>query len=144
LLQELHANRLVGHCRAIAIHRALQSFDEATLERLAPTLFGDGSVSSLVAERYAGYPEMAMELARNFLGEDKTRFTMKGWSAPARVARYTAVQMLQRIASPTARLALKSISSGASRDPALQNLIRRALQQDSSEKVPDALLEGLK
>lgn len=141
LIQELQTNRLVGHPRAIAIHRALQAFDQATLARLAPTLFGDGSVSSLVAERYAADPEMGFELACDFLAEGKPRFTMKGWSAPARVTRYTAVQVLQRIASPAARNALKSV--GVSRDLALQGHIRRALQPEKVEKVPDALLQGL-
>jgi hypothetical protein len=144
LVQELHANRLVGHCRAIAIDRALGAFDESTLVRLAPTLFGDGSVSSLVAERYAAHPGIALELARNFLGHGEARFTMKGWSAPARVARYTAVQVLQRMPSSDGRSALKSLSSAAAQDPALRNLIRRALQPDSIEKVPDVLLDKLK
>jgi hypothetical protein len=144
LLQELHANRLVGHCRAIAIDRALGAFDEPTLVRLAPTLFGDGSVSSLVAQRYAAHPAIALELARDFLAESKPRFTMKGWSAPARVARYTAVQVLQRISSSAARNALKSISSEASKDPALQNFLRRALQPDSRETVPEGILDKLK
>jgi hypothetical protein len=144
LVQELHTNRLVGHCRAIAIDRALGSFDESTLVRLGPTLFGDGSVSSLVAERYAAHPGMALELARNFLGQDMTRYTMKGWSAPARVARYTAVQVLQRIQSPEARKALQSVWTGVSRDPALQNVIRRALHQNQIEKAPEAILDGLK
>ena len=142
LLQELHANRLIGHCRAIAIDRALGSFDQATLVRFAPTLFGDGSVSSLVAQRYASLSGIALELAREFLLDNKPRYTMKGWSAPARVARYTAVQLLQRIHSPEARNTLKSI--GVSKDPALQNLIRRALQPDSTEKVPEVILDGLK
>ncbi|PWU17127.1 MAG: hypothetical protein C5B50_11880 [Verrucomicrobia bacterium] len=144
LLQELHAKRLVGHCRAIAIDRALQSFDEPTLARLAPTLFGDGSVSGLVAERFAAHPGIALELAANFLDQGKARFTMKGWSAPARVARYTAVQMLQRMSSPEARHALKSASRTVSRDPALQSLIHRALQPGQIEKVPDAILDGLR
>lgn len=144
LIQELHANRLVGHCRAIAIDRALGSFDESTLVRLAPTLFGDGSVSSLVAQRYAAHPEMALELAGNFLGEGKSRFTMKGWSARARVARYTAVQLLQRIPSSEARKALKSSSIGVAHDPALQNLIHRALHPDSTDKLPEAIADGLK
>jgi hypothetical protein len=144
LIQELHANRLAGHSRAIAIDRALGSFDEPTLVRLAPTLFGDGSVSSLVAERYAAYPEMALELASSFLGQGKTRYTMKGWSAPGRVARYTAVQMLERMRSPEARQTLKSAWTLVSKDQALQNLIRRALQPDSVEKVPEAILDALK
>ena len=144
LLQELHAQRLVGHCRAIAIDRALGSFDEATLVQLAPTLFGDGSVSSLVAERYAKHPEMAVELARGFLGESKTRYTMKGWSTPARVARYTAVQLLQRVPSADARNTLKSVRIEASRDRALQNLVYRVLQPGSVEKVPEPILDKLK
>lgn len=144
LLQELHAHRLVGHCRAIAIHEALGSFDEPTLERLAPTLFGDGSVSSLVAERYAKHPAMALELARGFLGEATTRYTMKGWSAPGRVARYTTVQMLQRISSADARNTLKSSLSSTSKDPALRNLIRRALQLDTMDQMPEAMLDNLK
>jgi hypothetical protein len=144
LVQELQANRLVGHGRAIAIDRALGSFDEATLVRLAPILFGDGSVSSLVAERYAAHQNIALELARNFLADGNRRYTMKGWSAPARVARYTAVQVLQRIASREAREALNSVWSEASKDQALQNLIRRALQPGHIEKVPDPILDGLK
>ena len=144
LLQELHANRLVGHSRAIAIDRALKSFDQPTLVRLAPTLFGDGSVSSLVAERYAAHPETALELARDFLGEGKARYTMKGWSAPARVARYTAVLMLQRISSPDARKVLKSISITLARDVAMRNLIRRALEPASIETVPEPILDKLK
>ena len=144
LVQELHANRLVGHGRAIAIDRALGSFDEATLVRLAPTLFGDGSVSSLVAQRYAAHPKVALELAVDFLAESKPRYTMKGWSAPARVARYTAIQTLRRIASQEARDALRSVWKGVSRDQALQNLIRHALKPDSIEKVPDVILDGLK
>jgi hypothetical protein len=143
LLQELHAHRLVGHSRAIAIDRALGSFDESTLERLAPTLFGDGSVSSLVAERYAAHPEMALEVSRTFLGEGGRRYTMKGWSAPARVARYTAVQVLQRIASSEARHTLKSFRSAASKDPALQSFIRRAEHPDAKEAVPETLLDKL-
>ncbi len=144
LVQVLHANRLVGHCRAIAIDRALGSFDEPTLVRLAPTLFGDGSVSSLVAQRYAAHPGIALELARDFLADSKPRYTMKGWSAPARVARYTAVQVLQRMRSPEAGNALKSILSGVSRDPALQNLIRQALRPHVIVKVPEPVLDGLK
>jgi hypothetical protein len=144
LVQELHANRLVGHGRAIAIDRALASFDEPTLARFAPTLFGDGSVSSLVAQRYAAHPGMALELARDFLTGGETRYTMKGWSAPARVARYTAVQVLQRLESPQARNVLQSSRTGASRDRALLNLINRALQPNSIEKVPDLILDGLK
>jgi hypothetical protein len=142
LIQELHANRLVGHGRAIAIDRALDSFDTATLARLAPTLFGDGSVSSLVAQRYAAQPGIALEMARDFLADGKPHYSMKGWTAPARVARYTSVQMLQRMASPEARTALRSV--GASKDPALQNLIYRALKPDSIEKVPEAILDELK
>ncbi len=80
----------------------------------------------------------------DFLAEGKPRATMKGWSAPIRVARYTAVRVLQRIPSPEARNALKSIRSRVSRDPALQNLIRRALQPDQIETVPDTILDGLK
>jgi hypothetical protein len=144
LIQELHTNRLVGHGRAIAIDRALGSFDESTLIRLAPMLFGDGSVSSLVAQRYAAHPGIALELARDFLAEGNRRYTMKGWSAPARVARYTAVQTLERITTPDARQALRSVLSESSKDRALQNLIRRALQPDSIEKVPDVILDGLK
>jgi HEAT repeat protein len=144
LLQELHANRLVGHSRAIAIHEALGSFDEPTLARLAPTLFGDGSVSSLVAQRYAMHPGMALELARNFAGQGESRFTMKGWSAPGRVARFTTVQVLQRILSSDARKALKEIAISAAQDPALQNLIQRALHPDSLQKIPDPILDGLK
>jgi HEAT repeat protein len=143
LLRELHTNSLVGHSRAIAIDRALGSFDEATLVRLAPTLFGDGSVSSLVAERYAAHPEMALELARNFLGQGAGRFTMKGWSVPARVARYTAVQVLRRIASAQARDAFKAIRGAVSKDPALQNFILRAEQPDSQQTVPEHLLDKL-
>jgi hypothetical protein len=144
LIQELHANRLVGHSRAIAIDRTLGSFDKPTLVRLAPTLFGDGSVSSLVAERYSAHPDIAVDLARNFFGQGETRFTMKGWSAPARVARYTATQLLQRIASAEARKVLTSGLSGVSRDMALQNLIRRALQPTSIDKVPEPILDKLK
>ncbi len=144
LVQELHANRLAGHCRAIAIDRALGTFDEPTLVRLAPTLFGDGSVSSLVAERYAAHPGMALELTRNFLAAGNRRYTMKGWSAPARVARYTAAQVLQRMKSPDARQALRSVWSEVSQDKGLQNLIQRALQPDSNDKVPEAILDGLK
>lgn len=144
LLQELHAHRLAGHSRAIAIHQALESFDESTLVRLAPTLFGDGSVSSLVAERYAKQSAIALDLARNFLGQGETRYTMKGWSAPARVARYTAVQVLQRIPSSDARSALKATLSGISKDAALQNLIRRALRPDSQDTVPEEILDKLK
>jgi hypothetical protein len=144
LVQELHAHRLVGHRRAIAIHRALGSFDESTLARLAPTLFGDGSVSSLVAQRYAAHPLMALEVARDFLVEAKPRYTMKGWSAPARVARYTAVQVLQQIQSPAARNLLNTGWTGVSRDPALQSLIRQALRPGQVDKVPDVILDGLK
>lgn len=143
LLQELQAHRLVGHCRAIAIDRALSSFDEPTLARLAPTLFGDGSVSSLVAERYARHPEMALELACGFLGEGKTRYTMKGWSAPGRVARYTAVQLLQRTSSADARDALKSVRNAVERDSAMANYIRRALEPNASEAVPEAMVAKL-
>jgi hypothetical protein len=142
LIQELHANRLVGHCRAIAIDRALGSFDEPTLVRLAPTLFGDGSVSSLVAQRYAEHPGISLKLARDFLAEGKVRYTMKGWSALGRVARYTAVQLFQRIGSPEAWNTLKSL--GAPKDPALQNLIRRALHPNQVEKVPEPIADGLK
>lgn len=144
LVQELHGNRLVGHNRAVAIDRTLGSLDKSTLARLAPTLFGDGSVSSLVAERYAAHPDLALELAPNFFDRSETRYTMKGWSAPARVARYTAVQLLQRMASPDARSVLKSISREVSKDPALQNLIGRALRPDSSEGVPEGILDKLK
>jgi len=143
LLQELHTNRLVGHSRAVAIDRALRTFDEFTLARLAPTLFGDGSVSSLVAERYAAHPAMAMELARNFLGQDANRYTMKGWSAPARVARYTAAQVLGRIGSAEARRLLHSVHGALSRDPALQNYVRRAEQPDSKESLPEEVVEKL-
>lgn len=143
LLQELHANRLVGHSRAIAIDRALRTFDESTLVRLAPTLFGDGSVSSLVAERYAAHPEIALELSRTFLGQGERRYTMKGWSAPARVARYTAVQVLRRIASADARHTLKSIYAAVSKDPALQSFIRRAERPDSTDAVPEDILDKL-
>lgn len=142
LIQELHANRLVGHGRAIAIDRALGSFDEPTLIRLAPTLFGDGSVSSLVAQRFAAHPAIALELARDFLAENKPRYTMKGWSAPARVARFTSVHVLQRLQNSEARSVLKSV--GASKDPALHNLIRIALRPDAVETVPEAILAGLK
>lgn len=144
LLQELHAHRLVGHGRAIAIHTALGSFDEPTLERLAPTLFGDGSVSSLVAERYAKHPAMALDLARDFLGEGESRYTMKGWSASARVARYTAVQMLERMQSAEARSVFESISIALARDAAMRNLIGRALKPEANEQVPEAILDGLK
>ena len=143
LLQELHTHRLVGHSRAVAIDRALGTFDEPTLVRLAPTLFGDGSVSSLVAERYAAHPEMALELSRNFLGQGVGRYTMKGWSAPARVARYTAVQVLQRIATKDARHTLRAIHGALSKDPALQNFIRRAEHPDAKETVPEDVLEKL-
>jgi hypothetical protein len=143
LLQEIHANRLVGHGRAIAIDRALGSFDEPTLVRLAPTLFGDGSVSSLVAERYARHPDMALEVSRNMLGQDTRRYTMKGWSAPARVARYTAVQVLRRVASAEARSMLKSALGTVSKDPALTSHIRVAQGLDSPNAVPDDLLEKL-
>jgi hypothetical protein len=144
LIQELHAGNLVGHSRAIAIDRALGSFDEATLVRLAPALFGDGSVSSLVAQRYAAFPQMAVELARRFLGEGETRYTMKGWSAPGRVARYTAVQVLQRTGSIDAKHALKSIGSTVAQDPAMQKFICRALQPESIENVPELILDQLK
>jgi hypothetical protein len=144
LLQELHTNRLVGHSRAVAIDRTLRSFDQSTLARLAPTLFGDGSVSSLVAEHYAAHPDVALDLARNILGQGQTRYTMKGWSAPARVARYTAVQVLRRMGSAEARSLLKSSLSGAAKDTALQNVIRRALGMDSSTQVPESLLDNLK
>lgn len=144
LIQELHTSRLVGHCRAIAIDRALGTFDKSTLVQLAPTLFGDGSVSSLVAERYASHPEIALELAGNFLVEGKTRYTMKGWSIPARVTRYTAVQTLQRMQSPDARDVLKSAWKMFGKDQAMQKLIHRALQPDLVEKVPDVILDGLK
>lgn len=142
LLQELHANRLVGHSRAIAIDEALRSFDEATLLRLAPTLFGDGSVSSLVAKRYAEYPDLVLKLASSFLGQADTRYTMKGWSAPGRVARYTAIQSLQRVGSREAQKLLVSVQ--IAHDPALQNIVRRALRPDSNEKIPDEILDGLK
>jgi hypothetical protein len=144
LLQELHANRLVGHGRAIAVDRALGSFDEPTLVRLAPTLFGDGSVSSLVAQRYAAHPAIALDLARDFLAEGKIRSTMKGWSPPARVSRFTAVQMLQRMTSAGAREVLKSEWTYFSKDPAMQNLVRKAVTSGSNEKVPEAILDGLK
>jgi hypothetical protein len=69
---------------------------------------------------------------------------MKGWSAPARVARYTSIQVLQRIASPLARDLLKSARPKLSRDQTLQNLIHRALQPGQVEKVPEVILDGLK
>jgi hypothetical protein len=144
LIQELHANRLVGHSRAIAIDRTLGSFDKQTLVRLAPTLFGDGSVSSLVAERYAAHPDIALDLARSFLTEGNARFTMRGWSAPARVARYTAVQMLQRMQSSDARDILKLVCTMFGKDQALQHLICRALKPDATEPVPASILDNLK
>jgi HEAT repeat protein len=143
LIQELHAHRLSGHGRAIAIDRALRNFDEATLVRLAPTLFGDGSVASLVAERYATIPQMALQVSRHVLEQGERRYTMKGWSAPARVARYTAVKVLERLASPEARSLLKSVQSDFLKDPAMQNLIRRAVKADSIENVPDDLVEKM-
>ncbi len=143
LLQELHAHRLVGHSRAIAIDRALGNFDESTLLRLAPTLFGDGSVSSLVAKKYAGYPEMALDVCRTMLGQGERRYTMKGWSAPARVARLTAVQVLQQMASPDARYMLKSFRSTASKDPALLSYLREAEGVDSKKALPEDLLDKL-
>ena len=142
LLQELHANRLVGHSRAIAIDRALGSFDESTLVRLAPTLFGDGSVSSLVAERYAAHRKWRWNCPATSWTRSG-RYTMKGWSAPARVARYTAVQVLRRIGSTEARHALKSCQTAVSKDLALQNFIRRAERPDSTDTVPDEILEKL-
>jgi HEAT repeat protein len=86
----------------------------------------------------------ALRLARDFLAEGNRRYTMKGWSAPARVARYTAVQTLERMGTPDAGQALRSVLSENSKDRALQNLIRRALQPGSVEKVPDVILDGLK
>ncbi len=143
LIQELHAHRLTGHSRAVAIDRALRKFDEATLVRLAPTLFGDGSVASLVAERYAAIPQMALQVSRDVLEQGERRYTMKGWSVPARVARYTAVQVLERLATKEALSLLKSVQHEFSKDPAMLSIIRRAITSDSIESVPEDLVEKL-
>jgi HEAT repeat protein len=143
LIHELQTQRLAGHGRALAIDRALGNFDEATLLRLAPTLFGDGSVSSLVAERYSTHPGMALEVSRSFLEQGDRRYTMKGWSAPARVARYTAVQILGRLASPEARQILKSLHGATAKDPAMLSYIRLAERPGSMDAIPEEILDKL-
>ena len=146
LLSELNASRLRGHTRAVAIDRALASFDEPALAKLAPTLFGDGSVSAMVAARYAEHPAMALEIADDILLPEarRTRYTMRGLSTFARVGKLTAIQVLKRLATPPARDVLNAFLARGQADPTLKALASDALHPGSRPEVPLPLLDGLK
>jgi hypothetical protein len=145
LVKELNSNRLRGHTRAVAIDRALGAFDNTTLSKLAPALFGDGSVSSIVGARYAGHSELALEIARDILLPEAQprRYTMRGVSAFARVAKFTAIQLLKKMATPASRELLHEFLRKGQMDPTLKALVTDALHPASRREVPKAIVEGL-
>jgi hypothetical protein len=145
LVTELNSNRLRGHTRAVAIDRALGSFDITTLSKLAPTLFGDGSVSTLVGARYAEHPDMALEIARDILLPDarRARYTMRGVSTFARVAKFTAVQVLKRMGTPASRKLLTEFLGKERIDPTLKALVQDALQPNTRREIPNEIMTGL-
>lgn len=145
LVTELNSNRLRGHTRAVAIDRALSEFDDTTLSKLAPTLFGDGSVSSIVGARYARHPEMALDIAGDILlpQAQRRRYTMRGVSSFARVAKFTAIQVVKRMGTPISRELLQAYLRKGEADPTLKALATDALKADSKRELSKAIADGL-
>ena len=146
LVAELGTGRLQGHGRAIAIDNALAKFDVHTLESLAPTLFSDGSVISLVAKRYAEHPELALGLAEQILNAGQQRPRWGGyynWSDQARVAKLAALRLLQNMATPQARRLLDAYRKGRRADGTLKALATQILDPTAITRPPAEMVDGL-
>lgn len=147
LLAELGSSRLHGHSRAIAIDRALAEFDSDTLARLAPTLFADGSVCGLVVQRYAAHPDLALELAQHALEAGAMRarrWTLEAeYADHARVAKLSAILLLQALATPAARELLRRYCEQRRPDPALKAMANWALDPAQAPHVHPEMLDGL-
>ncbi len=147
LIAELGAGRLQGHSRAIAIDRALASFDAETLAQMAPILFADGSVCGLVARRYAAHPELAIGLARQVLlatAVRERRWTVEAAFADhARIAKLSAICVLQALATPPALDLLRQYRDQRRPDPALKAMASWVLDPDRAPGVHQEFLDGL-
>ncbi len=148
LLNELGAGRLSGHGRAIAIDRALAQFDEETLERLAPMLFSDGSVSALVAKRYAEHPALAMRLSSAILvpaERDRSRasYHQYYWIVQARVAKRCALLVLAELANDDALRLLKGVVQQPKVDGTLKAIANQLLDRAAARALPTELVDRL-
>lgn len=146
LVAELGAGRLHGHSRAIAIDTALATFDAATLESLAATLFSDGSVVSLVAKRYAEHPQLALRLAEQILNDERRRPRAGyyyDWSAQARVAKLAAMRVLQAVGGADAQKLLREYHQLRRVDGTLKALAAQILDPSTRRQLPADLVDGL-
>lgn len=148
LLAELGSSRLQGHGRAVAIDRALSGFDAATLARLAPMLFGDGSVSVLVATRYASHPDLALQLAAAALRSTGLKHRQWSYEAEcadqARIGKLTAILLLKQLGTPAALTLLREFAERQRPDPALKAMALWSLHPTRTPALQEQWLEGLK
>ena len=98
-----------------------------------------------IAAAYAERPAIALEIARDILlpQSARKRFTMRGISSFARVAKYSAIHTLRRIGSRSALDLLAEYLRNTSSDPALKHLAQTALHPKATRNVPEAVLATL-
>jgi hypothetical protein len=126
----LHGGRLGRHERAIVIARSLAEFTEEDLARLADVLWADGSVTALLADAYARFPRLALQIARMALttqSRSRSYSVEAQWAVGARVSKLTALKVLSRLDEPEARALLQSCVDPKALDPALRATARNIL-----------------
>ena len=141
----LHGGRLDRHQRAVLIARSLAGCSESELDRLADVLWADGSVTSLLADAYARFPRLALELARGILtSQSRARsYSIESqWAVGARVSKLTALKVLARLDDPEARSLLQRCSEPRSLDPALR-ATARSLLSGAGQPLTPAQIEPL-
>jgi hypothetical protein len=138
----LHAGVLDRHQRAIIIARSLAEFSEPELEQLATTLWADGSVTDLLAEAYARFPQLALKLCERML-DSHTRhrsYSVEAqWAASARVPKLTAMKVLARLELPQARALLQDCTEPRHLDPSLRASARQLLSGRSEPLKPSQI-----
>ncbi|MBS2013324.1 MAG: HEAT repeat domain-containing protein [Deltaproteobacteria bacterium] len=130
-----------------AVHYA-RHYEAMPLEELTQSIYptwADGSASDYVARAFAKAPEQGIAAARKVLGfEGEPQRDKHHWywyrRANARVAKLTAIRVLQAIGSPEAKDLLAKCIERREVDAALAAHARRALRQISGAPA-DAALE---